>query len=87
MSQVRSFRPQPSIHHERWSTESGQGLCCYAKQTDRVKLNECQYLPGGPVVKTSPSNAGGVSSIPDWGVKNPTCLRARKPKHKAEAML
>ena len=32
---------------------------------------------GGPVVKTSPSNAGGVSSIPGWGAKTP---RASWPK-------
>ena len=24
-------------------------------------------LPGGPVVKTSPSNAGSAGLIPDWG--------------------
>ena len=35
------------------------------------KLTECQYFPGGPVVKISPSSAGGVSLIPDWGVKSP----------------
>ena len=32
---------------------------------------------GGPVVKTSPSNAGGVGSIPGWGAKTP---RASWPK-------
>ena len=26
-------------------------------------------FPGGPVVKTSPSNTGAVGSIPDWGAK------------------
>ena len=26
-------------------------------------------FPGGPVVKTSPSNAGGEGSIPLWGAK------------------
>ena len=26
-------------------------------------------FPGGPVVKTSPSNAGHVGSIPGWGIK------------------
>ena len=35
-------------------------------------------FPGGPVVKTSPSNAGGVGSIPDQGAK---ILRASRPKH------
>ena len=26
-------------------------------------------FPGGPVAKTSPSNAGGAGSIPGWGAK------------------
>ena len=26
-------------------------------------------FPGGPVVKTPPSAAGGVGSIPDWETK------------------
>ena len=38
-------------------------------------------FPGGPVVKTSPSNAGGEGSIPDWGTEIPTYLAAKKPKH------
>ena len=28
-------------------------------------------FPGGPVVKTLPSNAGGVDSIPGWGADIP----------------
>ena len=28
-------------------------------------------FPGGPGVKTLPSNAGGAGSIPGWGVKIP----------------
>ena len=28
-------------------------------------------FPGGPVVKTSPSNVGDAGSIPGWGVKIP----------------
>ena len=43
---------------------------------------ECRgHFPGGPVVKTSPSNAGGVGSIPDQRAKIP---HATRPKHKAE---
>ena len=30
-----------------------------------------QAFPGGPVVKTSPSNAGGLGSIPGWGLRIP----------------
>ena len=31
-------------------------------------------FPGSPVVKTSPSNAGGEGSIPGWGAKIPHAL-------------
>ena len=34
-------------------------------------------FPGGPVVKTSPSNAGGVGSIPGRGAKIPHALRPK----------
>ena len=33
-------------------------------------------FPGGPVVKTSPSNARGVGMIPGWGAK----IRAKNAK-------
>ena len=36
---------------------------------------------GSPVVKSSPSSAGGVGSIPGRGTKIPFALRCRKPKH------
>ena len=39
-------------------------------------------FPGGPMVKTY--NAGSVGSIPGQGA---TCLLAKKPKHKTEAVL
>ena len=35
-------------------------------------------FPGGPVVKASPSNAGGKGSIPGWGAKIP---HASRPKN------
>ena len=35
-------------------------------------------FPGGPVVKTSPSNAGGAGSIPGRGAKIPHALQPRK---------
>ena len=41
-------------------------------------------LPGVPVVKTSPSSAGGVGSILGGGAKIPHVLG---PKHKTEATL
>ena len=36
-----------------------------------VKKAKFRDFPGGPVVKTSPSNAGGVGSIPGQGAKIP----------------
>ena len=44
-------------------------------------------FPGGPGVKTSPSNAGGVGSISGPRAKIPTCLAARKARHKTEAIV
>ena len=35
-------------------------------------------FPGGPVVKTLPSNAGGAGLIPGWGAKIPD---ASQPKN------
>ena len=43
-----------------------------------VKVNSTWDFPGGPVVKTSPSKAGGVSLIPGQGAKIPD----GKPKKK-----
>lgn len=40
---------------------------------------------GGPGIKTSPSNAGGLGSIPDWKTTTPHASQARKTKHKTEA--
>ena len=44
-------------------------------------------VPGGPVVKTLPSNAGGVGLIPGWGAKIPHALWPKKSKHNTEATL
>ena len=49
------------------------------------RFNERSSLgdfPGGPVVKTSSSNAGGVGSTPDQGAKIPRASRPKKPKQK-----
>ena len=53
----------------------------------QLKCIKCRDFPGGPVVKTSPSNVGSVGSIPGQGAKIPTCLVAKKPKHRTEAIL
>ena len=39
-------------------------------------------FPGGPVVKTSPSNAGGVGSIPVQGTTIPHALWQNKQTNK-----
>lgn len=37
-------------------------------------------FPGGPVVKTAPSTAWGMGSVPDHGTKHFTCLQKKKKK-------
>ena len=51
---------------------------------DKWKIN--RNFPGGPAVKTLPSNAGVTGSIPGQGAKT---LRAsaKNPKHETEAIL
>ena len=44
-------------------------------------------FPGGPVVKTSPSDAGGVGSISGQGAKIPHASWPKKPKCKTVAIL
>ena len=41
-------------------------------------------FPGGPVVKTSPSNAEGAGSIPGWGAKIPHASGQKNPKNKKQ---
>ena len=43
-------------------------------------------FPGSPVVKTSPSNAGGAGSIPGGEDKVPNASRPKKPEYKTEAI-
>ena len=44
-------------------------------------------FPGCPVVKTLPSNAGGMSSIPGWGSKIPHVMQGSKKKKKTKNQL
>ena len=41
------------------------------KEFDKEQIYVYGDFPGGPGVQTSPSNAGGVGSIPGWGAKIP----------------
>ena len=38
---------------------------------------KCRDFPGGPLVKTSPYNAGGVGLVPDQGSKIPYASRLK----------
>ena len=42
-----------------------------------MTLNNCRDFPGSPVVKTSPSNSGGVGLIPDQAAKIPLGARPK----------
>ena len=44
-------------------------------------------FPGGPVVKTLPSNAGGAGSVPGGGAKIHMPPGQKKLKHQGEAIL
>ena len=54
---------------------------------EEKKVKKLGDFPGGPVVKTSPSKAGGVGLIPGRGVKIPHASQPKTPKHKTEAIL
>ena len=41
------------------------------KRPNKNNRKQAEDFPGGPVVRTSPSNARGVSSIPGQGAKSP----------------
>ena len=54
--------------------------------TRYLKL-QMRDFPGGPLVKTSPSNAGAVGSIPGRGAEIPHASWPEKnKKHKTEAI-
>ena len=76
-----------------WDIKKGNNLYYDAKyhwgQEDLIyelcyKMGSRGDYPGGPVVKTSPSNARGAASIPGWGAKIPHASRPKnqniKPK-------
>ena len=43
----------------------------YFMQIFKCKDSSSRDFPGGPVVKTLRSNAGGMGLIPDWGTQIP----------------
>ena len=50
---------------------------CFRLRNDVRKESVAGDFPGGPVVKTSPSNAGGAGSIPGRGAKIPHVLQPK----------
>ena len=69
------------------SVKVQQGRKALSRALSRQKLQRVRGFSGGPVVKTSPSNAGDTSSIPDQGMQIPHALqlkKKKKPKDKLE---
>ena len=54
---------------------------CWSLEHQHLVLNLGNF-PGGPVVKTSPSNASGVGLIPGQGAKILHASQPKNPKHK-----
>ena len=61
-----------NLHHLHPSPLVSSSSCRHT-----IKVNQRDF-PGGPVVKTSPSNAGGAGSIAGRGAKIP---HASRPKN------
>ena len=71
-----------------WTEHDGsneQGWLTFPQVGTLRKLKEGDF-PGGPVVKTSPSNAAGAGSIPGRGAKTPHAS-GPKNRNKTEAIL
>ena len=49
----------------------------YNKRENGTENGMHRDFPGGPVVKTLPSSAGGGDLIPGWGAKMPHALQTR----------
>lgn len=77
---------------EEWLWRTTHGLCnillypfqqqCFAWPYALLNRKRQGNVPGGPVVESLPSNAGSITG------RDPTCLMAKKQKHKKiEVML
>ena len=53
----------------------------------RLSISCLEGFPSGPVVKTLPSNAGGMGSILGQGAKILCALQPKPPKNMKQAML
>ena len=89
-SDLPDQRSNPDLPHCRQMLYglSHWGRLVIFKPQERQQIiipEECQWdFPGGPVVKTSPSNAENRGSIPGWGAKIPHALcPLQKPQTEA----
>jgi len=57
-----------SLFRKAWSWHLTRALFLYKVKNYKKEVRD---FPGGPVVKTLPSNAEGVGSIPGWAAKIP----------------
>ena len=53
----------------------------------RLSISCLEDFTSGPVVKTLPSNAGGMDSIPGQGAKILCASQPKNPKNMKQAML
>ena len=65
---------------------SSHGKVLQHHQGSVLKI-QTRDFSGNPMVKTSPSNAGGVGSIHGWEAKIPQASWPKKTKHKTETIL
>ena len=73
-----SSRPSKTVVHcfrSSACSEEGQERRIDSKETVRTEVED---FPGWPVVKTSPSNAKGMGSIPDRGSRIPHASQPKK---------
>ena len=59
-------------------------LCTGVSSAPYNQIPDAAGLLGGPVVKTSPSNAEGAGLIPGWGAATPHASRPKKQNIKQE---
>ena len=62
-------------------TGKGEDAPANAFAAAAALYSQIRDFPGDPVVKTSPSNAGGAGLIPSWGASIPHASWQKKNQH------
>ena len=62
------------------STSSVKSFCLWILISSLRRKKTLRDIPGGPVVKNPPSNAGDTGSIPGWGTKIPHAAGQLRPR-------